>query len=454
MNTSDVSKLRELVRGRVLEPSDAGYEQVRSVFYRGYDRHPAAIVRPRDGADVTAAVTLATATGAELAVRSGGHSIAGHGATEGGIVIDMRDMRAFDIDTDGRTAWAGTGLTAGEYTRAAGAHGLATGFGDTGSVGIGGITLAGGIGLLVRKYGLTIDSLLAAEIVTADGRLLRVDGDNHPDLFWAIRGGGGNFGVATRFRYRLHEVDRVVGGILVLPAAPDVVLGLVALAEEASDDLTTIFNLMKAPPLPFIPPEYHGEPVVACMMIHAGDLDAGERAADRVRKVAPPIVDMVKPIRYPEFFEFGGAPPSVEHEVSHTRFLDEIDKRLVAGLLEQVARSPARLASAQLRVLGGAMARVPEAATAFAHRGRKYLATVGAAYEDGAETSVHEEWIRRVTSLFTPENPGAYSGFLGTDGAARIHEAYPGRTRDRLVEIKRRYDPDNLFRLNHNIDAG
>jgi FAD/FMN-containing dehydrogenase len=453
MSLIDAAKLRDQVRGRIIEPSDDSYEELRTVFYRGYDRRPGLIVRPLDAADVAAVVTAAAVAGAPLAVRSGGHSVAGHGVCEGGVVIDLRDIREVAIDPASRVAVAGTGLTAGDYTTAAGGYGLATGFGDTGSVGIGGITLAGGIGLLVRKYGLTIDSLLAAEIVTADGSTLHVDAESHPDLFWALRGGGGNFGVVTAFRYRLHQVDWVVGGLLAFPATVGLVLDLVAAAAEASDELSAIINVMKAPPLPFVPVEYHGKPVVAFMFVHAGDVDAGQHLADRLRSLAPPIIDMARPMRYPEFFAMEAGPPSVEHEVSHTTFLDVVDDRLVAGILEQVGTSTAPMVVAQLRVLGGAMARVAEDATAFAHRDRKYMTTVGAAYDDPAETETHEDWIRRFAGILATDRPGVYSGLLGRDGADRIRDAYPGPTWDRLAAVKRRYDPHNLFRLNHNISA-
>jgi FAD/FMN-containing dehydrogenase len=217
---SIVRRLRAAVDGRIITPGNALYDQARTIFYGGFDQRPAVIVRPTDASDVSQVVSIAREHGLELAVRSGGHSLAGHSTTDGGIVLDLSEMHALDIDPQRRTAWAQTGLTAGAYTSAAAAHGLATGFGDTASVGIGGITLGGGIGYLVRKHGLTIDDLLAAELVTADGRLLQVDADNHPDLFWALRGGGGNFGVATRFQYRLHPVDQILGGLLVLPATP------------------------------------------------------------------------------------------------------------------------------------------------------------------------------------------------------------------------------------------
>ena len=221
--TISISRLRDSLDGRVIYPDDPGYDEARAVFSGGIDRRPAVIARVASAADVSRVVSLARETGLELAVRSGGHSDAGHSTTDGGIVLDLSGMKGLHIDAAGRAAWAETGLTAGDYTEAAGEHGLATGFGDTGSVGIGGITLGGGIGYLVRKHGLTVDDLLAAEVVTADGRLLRADADTHPDLFWAIRGGGGNFGVATRFCFRLHEVDTVVGGMLMLPATPETI---------------------------------------------------------------------------------------------------------------------------------------------------------------------------------------------------------------------------------------
>ena len=220
---------------------------MRRVFFTGFDRRPAAIVRAADTSDVARVVTLARETGVELAVRSGGHSRAGDGTSEGGIVLDLSAMNAVEIDADGRAAWAQTGIKAGDYTRVTGERGLATGLGDTASVGLGGITLGGGMGFLVRKHGLTIDDVLAAEVVTADGELLDVDERSHPDLFWALRGGGGNFGVVTRFRLRLHEIDQVVGGMLVLPASADVISGLVAAADVAPDDLSIIAKIMKAP---------------------------------------------------------------------------------------------------------------------------------------------------------------------------------------------------------------
>ncbi|MGH8928852.1 MAG: FAD-binding oxidoreductase [Acidimicrobiia bacterium] len=444
-----IPQLRDAINGRVIAPDDHGYDQARTVFYGGFDRRPAVIVRAADASDVSLVISLAHRTSLELAVRSGGHSVAGHSVTEGGIVLDLAEMKGLDIDVDTRTAWAQTGLTAGEYTTAAGVHGLATGFGDTGSVGIGGITLGGGVGLLVRKYGLTIDDLLAAEVVTADGQLVHTDVETHPDLFWAIRGGGGNFGVATRFQFRLHPLDTVVGGILMLPATTEVVAGFMAESEAAPEELSTIGNVMKAPPMPFVPEEYHGQLVVMAMLVYAGKVEAGERVVRRFRALGEPIVDMVKPMAYPEMY-----PPEEEyHPVAegHTMFVDAIDDRTADLILDRLKASTAMMSVTQLRVLGGAMARVAREDTAFAHRKSRIMVNVAALYEDPTEKAEHEAWVMDLAAALRQSDNGAYVNFLGQDGEARIRQAYPGPTWDRLRAIKAHYDPTNLFRLNHTI---
>jgi FAD/FMN-containing dehydrogenase len=445
-----IPQLRAALKGRVIAPEDAGYDEARSVFYGGIDRRPAVIIRVADSSEVARVVLLARDTGLELAVRSGGHSIAGHSVSDGGIVLDLSDMRALDIDAEGRTAWAETGLTAGEFSTAAAALGLGIGFGDTGSVGIGGLTLGGGIGYLVRKHGLTIDDLLAADVVAADGELRRVDAVTHPDLFWAIRGGGGNFGVATRFRFRLHEVDRIVGGMLVLPATPDVIHAFVAEAESAPDELSTIANVMPAPPMPFVPEEHHGKLVVLAMLVHSGDFDAGERAVAPFRALATPIADMVKPMPYPEVY-----PPDEDeyHPIGSVRTMsvDAIDRQAAEVIVDNLQASTASMSVAQIRVLGGAMARVPADATAFAHRDRRVMVNVAALYEHPDQAAVHEAWVTELAAALRRGDSGAYVNFLGDEGEERIREAYPGSTWDRLAAIKGRYDPTNLFRLNQNI---
>lgn len=449
-NAISIPRLRDDFGGRVIGPDDADYDGARTVFLGGVDRHPAVIIRPADADEVARVIALARDTGAELAVRSGGHSSAGHSVTEGGIVLDLSDMKALDIDVDGRTAWAQTGLTAGEYSTAAGAHGLATGFGDTGSVGIGGITLAGGIGYLVRRFGLTIDSLLAAEVVTADGQILQVDAENHPDLFWAIRGGGGNFGVATRFRYRLEEAPQAVGGMLMLPATPEVIAAFMAEAEAAPEELSTIANVMPAPPMPFVPEEHHGKLVVMALMCYAGSAEAGEKAMAPFRALAEPITDQVKPMSYPEIY-----PPEEEEyhptAAALTLFMDSVDGDVAATIYEYLSESDATMRVAQLRALGGAITRVPADATAFAHRQSRIMTNVAAFWEGPEDRAVREAWVADFAGVLRQGDTGAYVAFLADEGEARIHDAYPDPTWDRLAEVKRRYDPDNLFRLNQNI---
>ncbi len=445
-----IPELRAILKGRVIAPEDTGYDGARAVFYGGIDRRPSVIIRVADETDVSRVVSLAREAGLELAVRSGGHSLAGYSTTDGGIVLDLSDMRALEIDAKRHTAWAQTGLTAGEYTKAAGAYGLATGFGDTGSVGIGGITLGGGVGYLVRKYGLTIDDLLAAEIVTADGQLQHVDADNHPDLFWAIRGGGGNFGVVTRFLFRLHKVDLVVGGMLFLPATPDTIASFIAEAKAAPEELSTIANVMTAPPMPFIPAELNGKLINMAIMVYAGDVEEGQRVMARFRSIAAPIADMIRPMKYPEIYQ-----PEQEgyHPVAanRTMFVDHIDRFAAKTILDYLQASTASIAAAQIRVLGGAMARVPANATAFAHRGSRIMVNLAALYEKPDEKQTHEAWVTDFTAALKQNDNGAYVNFLGDEGESRVRDAYPGSTWDRLRAIKRRYDPTNLFRLNQNI---
>ncbi|MGH8872338.1 MAG: FAD-binding oxidoreductase, partial [Acidimicrobiia bacterium] len=370
-----------------------------------------------------------------------------------GIVLDLSSMKGIHLDAEQRTVWAQTGLTAGELTTAVGAHGLAVGFGDSGTVGIGGITLGGGVGFLVRKHGLTIDSLLAAEIVTADGRVLRVDADSHPDLFWAIRGGGGNFGVATRFQFRLHEVGNVVGGMLMLPATPEVIRSFVEAAESAPEELSSIANIMPAPPMPFVPEEQHGKPVIFGLIVYAGDPATAESAIAPFRALATPIVDMLQPMPYPQIYELleeGGAPMPAGIVV-RSMFVDGIDDGTAAAVVDHIEGSTAAMTVTQLRVLGGAVDRVPAEATAFAHRGRKVMANVAAMFADPAETGLHTARAENLSNVLTRGASGVYVNFLGEEGEQRVREAYPGPTWDRLRAIKRRYDPSNLFRLNQNI---
>jgi FAD/FMN-containing dehydrogenase len=450
LDASAIVELRGALQGRVIAPDDPDYDRARTVFYGGIDRRPGAIVRVANATDVSRVVRFAGDHGLLLAVRSGGHSYAGHSLCDGGIVIDLKDLRALNLDLPGRSAWAEAGLTAGEYTAAAGAHGLATGFGDTGSVGLGGLTLGGGVGYLVRKYGLTIDQLMAVGIVLADGRQVRADGESHPDLFWAIRGGGGNFGVVTRFQFRLQVVDPFVGGILVLPGTPEVIAGFIAEAEAAPDELSTIANVMPAPPMPMLPEEHHGRLVVFAVMAYVGGRDAGEKVLAPFRRLGPPLADMVRPMTYPEIYM---PEPEDYHPtaVGRTMFVDRIDRPVAQEIVSRLEASDASVRVAQLRVLGGAAARVSAEATAFAHRASRIMVNLAAFYEGPEDRPGREAWVSRFETALRQKDVGVYVNFLGDEGAAQVRRAYPGPTWDRLVDVKRRYDPGNLFRVNQNI---
>src|SRR5918994_1430797 len=388
-----IDDLRREFDGRVVAPGDAGYDDARRVFSGNIDRHPAVVIRPADAKEVGRVVALARDTGLELAVRGGGHSGAGHGTSEGGIVLDLAEMNALEVDPERRTAWAEAGLTTGEVTKAVDGHDLAIGFGDTGSVGIGG---------------------------------------------------------ATRFQYRLQPLEGIVGGMLFLPATPEVIAGFLAAASEAPDELSTIANIMPAPPMPFVPEEHHGKLIVFAFMTYAGGVEAGQEAIAPFRALATPIADMVRPMRYPEMYM-----PEDEsyHPISagRTSFVDEGDERAISTIIDPLENDTAPMRVTQIRALGGASARVPQDATAFAHRRRNFMLTCATVYEDVDQTPERERWVTSFWDELQRGDRAAYVGFLANEGRDRVREAYPGPTWDRLVEVKTRYDPTNLFRLNQNV---
>jgi FAD/FMN-containing dehydrogenase len=447
----DLDAFERSLSGTILRPGSEGYDEAREIHSALAVKRPLVIVRAADAEDVARTVTLAAETGIELAVKSGGHSIPGHSNTDG-ILLDLGAMRGLHIDPEQRLAWAQPGLTAGEYTVAAAAHGLATPFGDTASVGIAGLTLGGGIGFLVRKHGLTIDNLVAVELVTADGRILVASEDVNADLFWAIRGGGGNFGIVTRFQYRLVPVGMTLSGALFLPLTRDVLRGLVPAAAAAPEELSTIALVMPAPPLPFVPEEHHFKPSVVLMFVHASDdIDAGQAALAPFRALATPLAEAAFPMPYPGIYEFTAAGAERTNEVVRSLFLDTLDDAAVETILARSAAPSSPMAMTQIRVLGGAMARVPAEATAFAHRGAGVMIALLTVFPDASELPIHEAWTQSYFEELAPKATGVYSNFLADEGERRVREAYPSETYARLAEVKRRYDPTNLFRLNQNI---
>lgn len=452
MNTIKFSaaSVTSMFQGQVIGPENPEYHAARTVFAGGIDKKPALIIRAANIKDVQNCIRLSRETGMELAIRSGGHSSAGHGVSEGGIVLDLTRMKAMDVNPGTRTAWAETGLTAGEFTNAAAVHKLATGFGDTGSVGIGGITTGGGIGYLSRKYGMTIDNVTACEIVTADGSFHTVDETHEPDLFWAVRGGGGNFGVVTRFQYRIHDVETVTGGMLILPASAKNIAAFIHAAEQAPDELSTIANVMTAPPMPFLPKETTGKLIIMALMCYAGDATSGASVMAKFRSIDTPLADMVKVIPYPQMYppDQGNYHPIA---AARTMFIDRVDERTADDILTKLRASTGTMAVCQLRVLGGAIARILPDATAYYHRKSTIMVNLATLYQNLEEKMQHELWVTDFQNRLQQNDYGAYVNFLGNEPVERIHAAYPGTTWERLQKIKTKYDPANVFHLNQNI---
>lgn len=439
-------------RGRVIMPDADDYHRARRVRNAAVDRHPALIVRPTDADEVALVVVQAQERGLPLVVRAGGHSMAGHGTADGALVLDLSDMRGVEIDAVGRTAWADAGILAGEYTAATHALGLVTPFGDTARVGVAGITLGGGVGWLVRKHGMTIDSLLAVEIVTADGRRRIASTVEEPDLFWAVRGAGANFGVVTRLQFRLHPLDNVLAGDILLPATRDVLRSLVPMLLAAPDELTAMPLIMLAPPDPAIPDDRHGRLVVKLSVAWSGSPDAGERALAPLRALGAPISDTVSWQPYPALF----SPVDRDEEPtsgvsSRAVFLDALDDGTIDVIERRLTEADAPWSLVQLRVLGGAMARVPRDETAFGWRDRTVLLWIITPFEEFDQAAAIERWTAAFHAELPVDVAATYVNFMGDEGADAVRDAYPASSYARLGELKRRYDPDNVFRANHNI---
>ncbi len=447
-----IGMLGSMIRGSVVAPHHPDYDTMRMVALAQFDHRPAAIVRVANAADIAAVLNVAQTTDLPVAVRSGGHSTGGFSTGNGTLVIDVRDLNRIEIDVEGRTAWAGAGMTAGEVTRAVEQHGLIVGFGDSASVGIAGLTLGGGIGYLVRKHGLTIDSLLAVEIVTPTGDILVADENQHADLFWALRGGGGNFGVVTRFKYRLHPLPSFTGGPLVLPPTPEVIADFAALADAAPNELSAIAMIMPIPPVPTIPVEAHGKLAFFAMMAYAGDPAAAQRALAPFRALATPLADMIQTGPCSNLYMFDPPPEMRAMVAVRSRFTDRFGIDEARALVAAAKECSAPMSMSQIRVLGGAHAAVPVDDTAFAHRRHRFMVSFLAMYGGGPdEVAAQERWVRESLASVVPASPATYVNFLGADEAQNTPAAYPFATRERLARVKRRYDPANLFRLNTNI---
>lgn len=452
----DIVALARQLQGRIVLPDDPDFAEARSVHFVS-DAMPALIVRAATAADVAATVRFVRERHLELAVRSGGHSLALFSTLDGGVVLDLSSMKTLEVDVATRIARLGAGLTWGEVAAALHPHGLGLSSGDNGTVGVGGLATGGGIGWFARKYGLTVDHIRAIEVVTAEGQVITATASEHPDLFWAIRGGGGNFGIATMFEVELHPAGMVYGGAIFYDAseAASVLPAFARYAASAPDELTAMALVLAAPPAPFIPPDVQGKPVVALALIYSGDFDEGSRVVDPLRKLGTPVADIVGPMPYPAIFQFTeDASPLNLRLHARSVMVDAADDALISALLDAGATDvPSAGALFQIRILGGAMARGDaQSSAAFAQRDREALVLAVVYGYDAADAGRHEAWVERLYETMHPFATGAYVGFLMRDEQERIHEVYPPATLARLRQVKRRYDSTNFFRHNLNIE--
>jgi len=444
--------LRARVAGDLLMAAADGYDEARRAHDITVDRRPLAIVRAANADDVAEAIRFARRHALPLAVRSGGHSIAAHSMIDDAIVVDLSGMRGISIDPAQRVARVQAGVTSGQLAGPAHAYGLALTTGDTSSVAVGGLITGGGMGWMVRKYGLAIDNLLSAQVVTASGEIVTASAGEHVDLFWAIRGGGGNFGIVTEFEIRLAPVGQVLGGALLLPATRDVIRGCLEYIAQAPEELSVIADVMHAPPAPFVPPASVGTPVLMVLACWSGDPGEGQRALAPLRALATPIADAIDLIPFPVMFAFTEAAAAPAAPSIRSMLSDGFSDAEIDAMIDALGRATAPMSMIQLRALGGAMARVASDETAFAHRERRYCANILAVWFNPDEDAApHRAWVESTWEALRPAARGVYANFLADEGDARIREAYPAGTLERLARVKAMYDPENIFRFNQNI---
>jgi FAD/FMN-containing dehydrogenase len=456
MNRTRIEELDRQLSGDVLLPGDSGYENARQVWNAMIDRHPSAIVRCASTADVVHAVNAARAGGVPIAIRGGGHNIAGHSVGDDSLVIDLSRMKAVMVEPSRRRVTVQAGARLADVDAATQLHGLAVPLGINSTTGVAGLTLGGGFGWLSRKHGMTIDSLVSAEVVTAAGQALNTSASEHPDLFWALRGGGGNFGVVTRFEFELHRVGPgVLSGLIVYPhaEAAQVLRQYRAFAAEAPDDLSVWAVLRQAPPLPFLPPGIHGREVVVLALFYAGDPGRGEQIIEPLRRFGLPAGEHVGVQPYTDWQQaFDPLLTSGARNYWKSHNLATLHDGLLDVLIDHAGRLPSPQSEIFVGALGGATMRPAPDATAYPHRDARFVVNVHGRWEDPAGDAPGTAWARSFFDAAAPfATGGVYVNFLTADEAGRAHAAW-GPNYERLARVKRLYDPANLFRLNQNIE--
>ncbi len=453
VGAATLAELAESLRGELVTPGSEQYDEARSIWNGAHDARPAVIIRAAGVSDVLSGVEFARSQGLPLAVRGGGHSIPGFSTTEGGVVLDLSPMKGVRVDPVARRVVAQAGCLWSDLDRETQAFGLAVTGGLVSTTGIAGFALGGGLGWLLRRCGLTCDNLVGADVVTADGQTVFASAEEHPELFWALRGGGGNFGVVTSFEFALHEVGPTVFAGAVFYSGEDaeaVLAGYREACAQAADELTTVVNLTTAPPAPFLPEAVHGKPVVAVLGMWSGAPDDGDAATRTFRRLAEPIVDLFGPMPYlamqtlldPLF-------PRGLHNYFNSAFVPALDDRVLQALTASYRQVPNPLSELHVHQLGGALRRVPPDATAFATRDQDFVINVVGRTPTAEGFDTARAWSRAAIGALASAT--AYVNFTGEAAVDRVRASYPPATYRRLVAVKDRYDPDNLFSLNQNI---
>ena len=449
-----LQKFKASLRGELLRSGDEGYDASRKVWNGMIDKHPGLIVRCSGVSDVINAVRFAREQELLVAVRGGGHSVGGLALCDGGLVLDLSPMKGVHVSPLGRTARAQPGVTLGDLDHETQAFGLASPAGVVSTTGIAGLTLGGGFGWLSPKYGLTCDNLISADVVTADGQLVTASDEENADLFWGIRGGGGNFGIVTSFEYELHPVGpTVLAGVVVHPMAkaPELLRFYRDFVASAPDEFGAVFALRLAPPAPFLPEDIHGKPIAGVFVCYAGPLEEGERVLRPLREFGSPVADAVapKPFTAHQAMLDPMQPPGRNYYWKSDDLPDLSDDTIDTIVARSEAITSPHTIVAMFRV-GGAVGRVPEDATAYSHRNAAHALNCNAAWVDG-DPGPHIEWARNFSTAIQPFSAGVYVNFLGDEGEERAKAAYGAKKYDRLVALKNKYDPTNFFRVNQNI---
>ena len=450
-----LTKLSSTIKGRVLGPDDSGYDEARQIWNAMIDRRPAVIVQPANGDDVAVAIKFARENALEISVRGAGHNIAGNAICNGGLTIDFSQMKQVRVDAAKKRAYVDAGATLADLDAATQRHGLATPVGINSTTGVAGLTLGGGFGWLTRKHGMTIDNLISADVVTADGKKSRASEQDNPELFWALRGGGGNFGVVTQFEFDLHPVGpEILAGLLVFPfaQAKQILMRYRQFANATPEDLSVWVVLRQAPPLPFLPQDVHGKEVIVLPIFYAGAAAEGQRLIDQLRAFGNPHGEHVGAQPYVEWqkaFDPLLTPGARNYWKSHN--FTELSDGAIDSIIEYAGKLPSPQCEIFIGHIAGAANRVPPDAMAYAHRDAKFVLNVHGRWESTAEDRICIDWARAFFKASAPyASAGAYVNFMTEDESERVTAAY-GSNYDRLAQLKKRFDPDNVFHMNHNI---